>query len=345
MAHDNGFPVSGYAGPVLSGERLAPRTTWRMGGPARWLVQPGDGETLARLWGRWPEGVPRLVLGGGSNLLIDDAGFDGMVVDLTRNMNRIDLVDGKTVSREGPVGEGAVAEESVVVRAEAGASIRALAHFARRHGLDGAAFLGGIPGSVGGGLRMNAGAHGGEIKDLLVDVELLDPEGGRHQLPVAGLGMSYRRTRVPQGWLFLAARFCLRRGNANHIRDRIRQLNQQRRASQPLNHFSAGSTFKNPPAGPRAWQLIADAGLRGAREGDAQVSEKHCNFLINRGRATSREMLALIDRVRARVWQASGVELELEVGIVDRGGLRPGPETSWQTDPAPMNRTAAVAPA
>ncbi len=319
VTHNDGFPIPDYPGPILAGAGLAARTTWRMGGPARWLVQPDGREALSRLWDHWPAEWPRLVLGGGSNLLINDDGFDGLVIDLTRNMNRIALMGaaaGQTTNRDDEAGN------AVLIRAEAGAATRTLAHFARRRGLSGGEFLAGIPGSIGGALRINAGAYGGEIKDILLDVELLDTDGNHHHWPAERLKMSYRRVGVPAGWLFLAARFRFQPGDAGIIRQRMQRFNRQRRDSQPLGFASAGSTFKNPPRGPKAWQWIDAAGLRGAREGEAQVSEKHSNFLINRGRATAREMFRLIDRVREGVLKSGGIQLELEVGIVDRNGLR-----------------------
>lgn len=284
---------------------LAPRTTWKIGGPARWLVRPDTAQALQRLLPALPAEIPRLVLGGGSNLLLSDEGFQGVVLDLTHRMKAIRLVQ----SDEKTAGEG-------VLHADAGATTRALAHFARTHGLTGAEFLGGIPGSVGGALRMNAGAYGREMRDILVDVTVLDSEGRPQDLPVQRLGMGYRHTQLPPDWIFLSARFRLTPGDPTLIRDRMRTMNQTRRARQPLGFPSAGSTFKNPPTGPKAWAWIDAAGMRGAWEGAAQVSEQHSNFLINRGAARSRDMKMLIEHVRDRVVQTSGVTLTLEVGLM-----------------------------
>ncbi|MEO5353988.1 MAG: UDP-N-acetylmuramate dehydrogenase [Magnetococcus sp. XQGC-1] len=295
--------------PILEGVPLAPRTTWKIGGPARWLLQPEGVPELQRLLSSWPDNLPRLVFGGGSNLLVDDNGFHGVVLDLTRRMNRMELVPSP--------GAGDV----VVVQAEAGVDTRALAHFARRHGLTGAEFLGGIPGSVGGALRMNAGAYGGEMRAILLECDLLDATGQVRTLPVQQLGMGYRTTQVPMEWIFLAARFALRRDDPALILARMRDLNRKRRESQPLRFPSAGSTFKNPASGPKAWQWIDAVGMRGAWEGAAQVSDQHCNFLLNRGGAQAREMRTLIDRIRERVAKAGGGVLALEVGIVGPVGL------------------------
>ena len=284
---------------------LAPRTTWKIGGPARFLLQPDSRQAVQRVLSLLPEEMPRLVLGGGSNILIDDAGFQGVVLDLTHRMNQIYRVD---LSSE--------TEDSVLLHVEAGATTRALAHFARLHGLTGAEFLGGIPGSVGGALRMNAGAYGGEIQDILVEVELLDAEGQHRSLPVQALGMSYRTTQVPSDWIFLSARVRLHRGDPEVIREKMRHLNQSRKKNQPLRFPSAGSTFKNPLIGPKAWQWIDAAGMRGAWQGAAQVSELHSNFLVNRGGACSQDMKILIERVQERVLRVGGQLLSLEVGIV-----------------------------
>ncbi|MBF0296315.1 MAG: UDP-N-acetylmuramate dehydrogenase [Magnetococcales bacterium] len=291
-------------GRMLNDLPLAPRTTWRIGGAARWFLSPASPEELADLLARWPPEIPRLVLGGGSNLLVADAGWPGAVLDLTYGMQRIytlhDPSDG---------------EEEVTVHADAGASTSALAHFARLRGLSGAEFLGGIPGSIGGALRMNAGAYGGEIRGILREAELLDETGQRHCLPVERLGMGYRRCGVPEAWLFLAARFRLRRGDPETIRATMRGFNQRRRASQPLELPSAGSVFKNPPGEYKAWELIARAGMRGATCGDAQVSVKHGNFFVNRGQATANDMLTLICRVRDAVERDSAIRLDLEIRL------------------------------
>ncbi|MBF0400340.1 MAG: UDP-N-acetylmuramate dehydrogenase [Magnetococcales bacterium] len=294
--------------PVWVNAPLAARTTWKIGGPARWLIQPESVSGLQQLLLTWPAELPRLLLGGGSNILVDDNGFHGVILDLTGRMNRLTLLSSPT-------------DDTVLLRAEAGASTRTLAHFARSHGLTGAEFLAGIPGSVGGALRMNAGAYGSEMAAIVVACELLDAEGEMHTLPVQQLGMGYRTTRIPADWIFLSAQLVLQRGDPVAIRERMRSLNRARRNSQPLAFPSAGSTFKNPPSGPLAWQWIEAAGMRGAWEGHAQVSEKHCNFLINRGGARSRDMRVLIDRVRTGVDKAGGGELALEVGIVGPLGL------------------------
>ncbi|WP_130469839.1 UDP-N-acetylmuramate dehydrogenase [Candidatus Magnetaquicoccus inordinatus] len=295
--------------PILEQVSLAGRTTWKIGGPARWLLQPRSITELQQLLAHWPDGLPRLILGGGSNLLVDDNGFTGVVLELRRYLNRLELLSGHPD------------DEIVQIRADAGVDTRSLAHFARQNGLSGAEFLGGIPGTVGGALRMNAGAYGSDIQALLSSCEVLDTQGQRHTLTVAEMGMGYRSCGIAQDWLFVSALFSLRRDDPQRIRERMRSLNRQRREAQPLRYPSAGSTFKNPPMGAKAWQWIERVGMRGAREGQAQVSEQHCNFLLNLGGAQASEMRRLIEHIRSRVWQSGSVELALEVKIVGSEGL------------------------
>ncbi len=176
--------------------------------------------------------------------------------------------------------------------------------------------------TLGGAMRMNAGANGGDIASILVEAQLLDSDGNVRVLSLEQLGLAYRQSRIPAGWVLVAGTFVLQRGDSNLVRDKMRKFNTHRRNSQPLNHASAGSTFKNPPDGVAAWQLIQDSGLRGLRVGDAQVSEKHCNFLVNRGQAKSCDMLALIDTVREQVVIKTGVALNLEVAILGPSGFR-----------------------
>ncbi|MEO5376386.1 MAG: UDP-N-acetylmuramate dehydrogenase [Magnetococcus sp. DMHC-6] len=302
------FFISGFRGRLFSQAPLAPRTTWRMGGVARWLVQPLDLPDLYHLVTRWPAGVPRLLLGGGSNLLIDDAGFSGIVIDLSAHFNKITLEESSNgISKTLQVG--------------AGVSTRHLAHQARHLGLTGTEFLSGIPGTFGGAIWMNAGAYGHEMKDILQEVDLMDPEGGMHTLPVEQLGMSYRQTKIDPNWFVIGGKIRLRPDHPPAILARMRHLNRLRAQSQPLRYPSAGSTFRNPPTGPKAWQLIDAAGLRGYRYGDAQVSEKHSNFLINCGQAKTADMLELIDQVQKKVALTSGIHLQLEVCFVPAHGL------------------------
>ncbi|MBF0194051.1 MAG: UDP-N-acetylmuramate dehydrogenase, partial [Magnetococcales bacterium] len=292
------LPFTGVDSPVIEEAPLNNRTTWRIGGPARWLATPKNCDELAKLWKNIPREVPRFILGGGSNILVEDSGFNGVAVNLSKHINQIKQLDD---------------DEGVLLTAQAGASTSALAHFARLHSLSGAEFLGGIPGTIGGAVRMNAGANDGDISKILIEAQLLDSEGNIHVWPVEKLGLAYRQSQLPEGWIFVKGTFKLKRGDQNQIRKKMRQFNQHRLKSQPLNFASAGSTFKNPPSGPAAWKLIDDAGVRGMRIGDAQVSEKHSNFLVNLGKAKSCDMLVLIDKVREKVILKTGKTLHLEV--------------------------------
>ncbi|MBF0110036.1 MAG: UDP-N-acetylmuramate dehydrogenase [Magnetococcales bacterium] len=305
-------PPPGRSGHMREQVALADRTTLKIGGPARWLVSFRDIEELSSFWRTLHPETPRFILGGGSNLLVGDSGFQGVILDMTRGFARIQL--------ERPSRTDA---PEAVVTALSGTSTRALAHAARRLGLGGAEFLAGIPGSVGGALVMNAGAHGHELKDILIDALLLDPDGERHLMTPADLDMSYRHTALPQGWIFVSARFRLRPEDPDTIRQTMRHHNHQRRRAQPLNLPSAGSTFKNPPDGPAAWKLIDAAGMRGVAIGDARVAEKHCNFLVNTGKATATDMVALIQKVRNAVFAHSGIRLDTEIGFLGPTGPEP----------------------
>ncbi|MBF0191662.1 MAG: UDP-N-acetylmuramate dehydrogenase [Magnetococcales bacterium] len=302
----NPFAALSLATPPVADAPLAERTTWRIGGPARWLITPSSVEELSGLLARWPEGVARYTLGGGSNLLIADKGFAGAVLDLTRRLNRIYTVTEPHDSADG----------AWVLHAEAGATTQGLAHFARRLGLTGAEFMAGIPGSVGGALRMNAGAYGGEIKDLLIEAEVLDASGERRVLNAVGLGLGYRQCGCPGDWIFTSARLRFFPDDPERVRERMRAFNQRRRLSQPLEKPSAGSVFKNPPTGEKAWALIEQAGLRGLRVGQAWISTRHCNFFLNLGGASAEEMRALIHTAQTQVERHSGILLEPEVKLV-----------------------------
>ncbi|MBF0310560.1 MAG: UDP-N-acetylmuramate dehydrogenase [Magnetococcales bacterium] len=316
------FPLAELADRVRHEEPLARRTTWRMGGCARWFLPLTDVGELAGLLRRMPPEEPLFLLGGGSNLLVADEGFDGCVIHLEGAFSAC------SVERE-------AGAPSSLLRAGAGLSTRRMAHIAIEAGLGGAEFLSAIPGSVGGALRMNAGAYGAEVADSLLSATLLDPRGELHHLPASALGLRYRHCDLPDSWIFLEATFRLHPEKPEVVRERLRRINRRRAASQPLNHPSAGSTFKNPPNGPKAWELIDDAGLRGVSRGGAQVSEKHSNFLINRGGATATEMRDLIALVQERVLARSGILLETEVILLGPSGRREPPFRSMKDSPLP----------
>ncbi|MFO1047828.1 MAG: UDP-N-acetylmuramate dehydrogenase [Geminicoccaceae bacterium] len=277
---------------------LGPLTWLRVGGPAELLFQPADVDDLAAFLTALPPDVPVLPMGVASNLLVRDGGIAGVVVRFG-----------------GPLAKVEVAGDLVV--AGSGALDQRVAQVAQKAGLSGLEFLIGIPGTIGGAVRMNAGAFGGETKDRLVWAEALDRQGALHRLDNAALGFAYRRSALPPGWIVVRAAFRGEPGDPAQVLARMDAIRAEREAAQPLRAATGGSTFKNPPGG-RAWQVIDAAGCRGLRLGAAMVSEKHCNFLINTGGATSEEVERLGERVRQRVREHSGVELEWEVIRVGR---------------------------
>ena len=280
------------------------RVTWfRVGGPAEVLFRPADAGDLADFLAARPADVPLTVIGVGSNLLVRDGGVDGVVIRLGRGFATI-AVDGATVEA------GAMALDLSVARTACAA------------GLEGLAFLSGVPGTIGGGLRMNAGAFGGEMAAVVAAARALDGDGREHRLEAADLGFAYRRSAVPEDWIFLSATLVGAPGDKAEIAARMAEIAAERETSQPLRSRTGGSTFKNPsgkdPSGLRAWELIERAGCRGLRHGGAMVSEKHCNFLINTGTATATDLEALGEEVRRRVREATGVALEWEIRRIGR---------------------------
>lgn len=287
---------------------LGPQTWFRVGGPAEVLFRPADAADLASFLRAKPADVPVTVIGRASNLLVRDGGVPGVVIRLPRSLAAIAVEPGQRI------------------RAGAAALDMAVAAAAGAAGLGGLEFLRGIPGTVGGGLRMNAGAYGREFKDIVVEARLLTPEGAWRRCDAAALAFGYRRSGLPEGVIFVEA---LLQGEAERpdvIAARMGDIMAARDAAQPTRTATGGSTFKNPDPeaadGRKAWQLIDAAGCRGLALGGAMVSEKHCNFLVNTGRASAAEIEALGEEVRARVFAATGVMLEWEirrVGVARRG--------------------------
>ena len=277
---------------------LAPLTWLRVGGPAEAVFQPADAEDLADFLRALPASVPVLPMGVASNLLVRDGGVPGVVIRFGGPLARIEV-------------------EGVTVIAGAGALDQRVAQAAQRAGLAGLEFFIGIPGTIGGAVRMNAGAFGGETKDRLQWAEALDRRGDLHRLSAADLGFAYRRSALPAGWIVTRAAFRGERDELDAIAARMDAIRAEREAAQPLRVATGGSTFKNPP-GHKAWQLIDAAGCRGLRLGAAMVSEKHCNFLINTGGASAEEVERLGELVRQRVREHSGAELEWEVIRIGR---------------------------
>jgi UDP-N-acetylmuramate dehydrogenase len=282
-------------GRLLANAELAPYTWFRVGGPAQVLFTPEDESDLSYFLQRLPETSPVAVVGLGSNLIVRDGGVPGIVIRLAgKGFNEIDAEPGSNIR------VGAAVPDVKLARAAADA------------GIDGLAFFRGIPGSIGGALRMNAGAHGGETKDCLVAAHGVDRAGAVHIFTNADMGFTYRHCGVADDVIFTQAFFKGRPGDPQAILAEMNRITEAREAAQPIREKTGGSTFKNPPGG-KAWQLIDKAGCRGLVVGDAQVSEMHCNFLINRGKATARDVEALGEEVRRRVRESSGVALEWEI--------------------------------
>ena len=280
---------------VFTKEPMSRHTTFRAGGPADFFVTPEkEGQVRKTLSLLKEAQVPRYIMGNGSNLLVSDAGYDGVVIHLFKNMSQI-WVQGNFIT------------------AEAGALLVRVSNEACREGLAGLEFASGIPGTVGGALVMNAGAYGGEMKDVVCCVKVLAADGWIREYTGEEMDFGYRRSRIAEGRdIVLEAEFRLRPGKTEEIRARMEELREQRVKKQPLEYASAGSTFKRPE-GYFAGKLIEDAGLRGFRIGDAQVSEKHCGFVINRGNATAAQIAEVIEEVKKRVYADSGVRLKTEV--------------------------------
>jgi UDP-N-acetylmuramate dehydrogenase len=287
-------------GRLTENAPLAPVTWFRVGGAAEVMFRPADVDDLMEFLAAKPSDVPMTVIGVASNLLVRDGGVPGVVVRLGRGFVEV-KVDGTTVV----AGTGALDLNVALACREAGVA-----------GLE---FLSGIPGTIGGGLRMNAGAYGREMKDVLASAAALDPRGRRHVLAPAEMRLSYRHCGVPEDWIFVEARFEGEPGDAAAIGRRMAEIQQQREASQPTRARTGGSTFANPP-GHKAWQLIDAAGCRGLKRGGAMVSEKHANFLINTGDATAADLEGLGEEVRRRVFEASGIALDWEIRRIGKGG-------------------------
>lgn len=287
---------------VEKGEPLSRHSSFRIGGPARRMAFPSTTEQMVLLQGFAEEcGARTLLIGNGTNMLFPDAGLDRLVIN-ARDLTEIQMVAGSQTD----------------ILAQAGVSLAKLANFACSQALTGLAFAHGIPGSVGGAVCMNAGAYGGEMKDVLLGASILFPDTGVRFVPLAEMELGYRHsilTEHPDA-IVLHGVFRLQKGDSAAIRAEMDELMARRKATQPLEFPSAGSTFKRP-AGHFAGALIEQAGLKGLRIGDAQVSEKHAGFLINCGKATGEEVRALIAEVQKRVFAHSGILLEPEVKIIN----------------------------
>ena len=281
-------------GKLTANAPLAPLVWFKSGGNAEWLFEPKDVADLQAFLRGLDPAIPVMALGLGSNLIVRDGGVPGVVVRL-----------GKAFAK---VGKSA----DLTLDCGAGASGILVSSTARDNGIAGLEFLRSIPGTVGGFVRMNGGAYGGEVKDILVDCDVVLRDGTLLTLPVEELHYTYRHSQLPEGAIVVGARFRGRPGKADDIQAEMDRISASREASQPLRSKTGGSTFKNPD-GAKAWELVDKAGCRGLVVGGAQVSEKHCNFLLNLGEASSADIENLGEEVRRRVKENSGVELEWEI--------------------------------
>jgi len=281
-------------GRLTADAPLAPLLWFKSGGAAQWLFEPADVDDLADFLAALDPAVPVMGLGLGSNMIVRDGGVRGVVVRLGKPFAKVERMDGNCL------------------RCGGGASGILVSSAARDAGIAGVEFLRSIPGTVGGFVRMNGGAYGREVKDVLVDADIVLRSGERRTLALADLGYTYRHSELPDAAIVVGATFRGVSGEPAAIQAEMDRIAAEREASQPLRSRTGGSTFKNP-AGHKAWQLIDEAGCRGLRHGDAQVSEKHCNFLLNLGEASSADIEALGEEVRTKVKAKTGVTLEWEI--------------------------------
>jgi UDP-N-acetylmuramate dehydrogenase len=294
LAPDLAVRLPELRGRLAANQRLADITWFRVGGPAQILFTPADAADLAYFLGAVPADLPVTVIGLGSNLLVRDGGIPGVVIRLGRGFAQIAVEPGHRIRA------GAAVPDAKLARAAAEA------------GIAGLAFYRGIPGAIGGALRMNAGAHGRETRDVLVEAQAVDRGGPIHRLPLAEMGLTYRHSGVPASFIFTEALFEGSPGDPAAILAEMEEVAAYREANQPIRERTGGSTFKNP-RGSSAWKLVDAAGCRGFRVGGAKVSELHCNFLINDRNASAEDIERLGETVRARVKAHSGATLEWEI--------------------------------
>lgn len=283
---------------ILLNEPMAKHTTFNIGGPADFFIVPKNKEHLLHAIKILKDNnIPMYIIGNGSNLLVPDEGYKGAIIQIYKNFNEVVVKD-------------------TYVEAQAGVLLSKLASIICNHELSGFEFASGIPGTLGGAIYMNAGAYGGEMKDVLEEVEIITPKGEQLTLKKEALELSYRHSMLQENkYIAISAKLNFEKGNKIDIKATIDELNEKRKSKQPIEMPSAGSTFKRPE-GYYAGKLIMDAGLRGFSIGGAQVSEKHCGFIVNKGKATCSDVLALIKYVQETVKQQFGVDLEPEVRLL-----------------------------
>ena len=311
-------------GTLVANAPIGKQTWFGVGGPAEVLFRPADAADLAAFLAALSPQIPVTVIGIGSNILVRDGGIPGVTVRLGRACAGLGIVDDE-------MRVGAAALDRIVAFAAADA------------GLAGLEFLSGIPGSIGGSVRMNAGAYGREIKDVLVSATALDRNGGAHIVECDAIGLSYRHSTVDPSWIFIEARLRGCPGDRTTIAESLSEIRAAREATQPVRARTGGSTFKNPP-GDSAWRLIDAAGCRGLVRGGAMVSQTHANFLINTGRATAADIEGLGEEVRRRVYEALGIMLEWEIERIGRPLPAIGVDAKGRCGAAPHPPASRVSP-
>lgn len=298
MTSWSNLQISGLRGKLTQNASLRQLSWLRVGGPADWLFEPADEADLQTFLASIPSDMPVTCLGAGSNTLIRDGGIEGAVIRLTGTFATISQADD-------------------IILAGAGTPDGEVARFAAKAGRAGLSFLIGIPGTIGGGLRMNAGCYGTEFKDVLVTARAISRTGDVIEANADEMGMAYRHSDAPSDWIFTSAAFRTTEGDPDKLRAEMKEMIAQRGEAQPVGARTGGSTFANPD-GKKAWQVIDAAGCRGLTVGDAHMSEKHCNFLINNGSASASDIETLGETVRARVAESSGISLRWEIRRVGR---------------------------
>lgn len=280
-------------GRIAANSSLTKMNWFRTGGCADVVFHPEDSDDLGSFLSKIDSDIEVSVLGLGSNTLIRDGGVPGVVIILGKNFSQISF-------------------NKNVLTVGAGAADIAVSRACQRHSLGGAEFLSGIPGTIGGAIRMNAGAFGHEISDILVSAVAFDQEGNIKEIKKTDFGFTYRKASINSSWIFLSAKFCISEADPSEVKQKMEAIEKERKTTQPIHVRTGGSTFKNPPNF-KAWKLIEAAGCRGLRYGGAIVSEHHCNFLINQGTATSHDLESLGEQVRQRVLENSGISLDWEI--------------------------------
>lgn len=284
-------------GKVLFDIPMRQFTSIKVGGPADLLLFPKDVDELRKVvCFAGTNGIPYFILGKGTNLVVKDRGIRGWVISLTRGMKKIQM-------------------EGEAVEAEAGLPLQRLVQFSIQKGLTGLEPFFGIPGTVGGGAAMNSGAWGAELKDVLGSITFMKESGEVIERPRQRLRFSYRRLTIPSSWIILKGRFQLKKGKKEEILERVKSYSEMRKRTQPLGYPSAGSIFKNPKEG-SAGKWIEESGLKGFKKGQAMISDRHANFIINRGKATAGEVISLIELVEQKIYETKGISLEREVKVV-----------------------------